>query len=149
MSSGSSNTRRRYNFGESMEIRECECGRQLVIRTSWTDRNPGRRFWHCSESAVSSVFGMKGCGFFDWADPPMCPRAISIIPGLLRRINRDREEIERLKAILDVIAKEKEVKTKRCCKITILFVFGFMLVLQLFSYLCFEPAVSVRMLQGY
>nr|GMD17573.1 glutamate receptor 1.2-like [Ipomoea batatas] len=43
--------------------------------------------------------GKKGCGFFDYADSPMCPRAISIISGLLKRINRDREEIEKLKVM--------------------------------------------------
>ncbi|GKA65510.1 hypothetical protein Tco_0765217, partial [Tanacetum coccineum] len=27
------------------------------------------------------------CGIIDWYDPPMCDRAVQIIPGLLRRIN--------------------------------------------------------------
>ncbi|XP_019183765.1 PREDICTED: uncharacterized protein LOC109178688 [Ipomoea nil] len=121
MSSSSSCTRRRYNVGGSVEIRECECGNELVIRTSWTDRNPGRRFFHCSESP-----GRKGCGFFEWTDPPMCPRSICIIPGLLKRINRDREEMGRLKAMLNAIAKEKEEKSKgkTCCKISGVIVFS-------------------------
>ncbi|GJW24785.1 hypothetical protein Tco_0038596 [Tanacetum coccineum] len=31
------------------------------------------------------------CGFNGWFDPPMCPRAAVIIPGLLRNINELRE----------------------------------------------------------
>nr|GLL16901.1 uncharacterized protein LOC109178688 [Ipomoea trifida] len=50
MSSSLSNTRRRYGFRDFTEIRLCECGNELVIKTSWTDRNPDRRFWKCSES---------------------------------------------------------------------------------------------------
>lgn len=43
---------------------------------------------------------MKNCGFFEWFDPPMCARSKKIIPGLLKRINRNEEEIEMLNAKL-------------------------------------------------
>ncbi|GJU68675.1 zinc finger, GRF-type containing protein [Tanacetum coccineum] len=56
------------------------CGSVGVIRTSWTSTNPGRRFFGCSKRGTN-------CGIIDWYDPPMCDRAVQIIPGLLRRIN--------------------------------------------------------------
>ncbi|GJT78320.1 hypothetical protein Tco_1045045 [Tanacetum coccineum] len=56
------------------------CGSVGVITTSWTSTNPGRRFFGCSKRGAN-------CGIIDWYDPPMCDRAVQIIPGLLRRIN--------------------------------------------------------------
>ncbi|KAL8250812.1 hypothetical protein R6Q59_034505 [Mikania micrantha] len=58
----------------------CACGKQAIVRTSWTSKNPGRRFFSCLE---------QGCktGFFGWFDPPMCDRSVDIIPGLLKSKN--------------------------------------------------------------
>ena len=28
----------------------CFCANEAVIRTSWTNTNPGRRFWSCAQS---------------------------------------------------------------------------------------------------
>ncbi|KAK3038953.1 hypothetical protein RJ639_027438 [Escallonia herrerae] len=33
------------------------------------------------------------CEYFIWIDPPMCERAEQVIPGLLRRINGNAEEV--------------------------------------------------------
>ncbi|KAL4556154.1 hypothetical protein LXL04_038797 [Taraxacum kok-saghyz] len=62
---------------------------EFMILTSWSDLNPGRRFWSC---------GKKGsrCRFIGWYDPPMCARAVSIIPGLLRSMNRGQESIKQM-----------------------------------------------------
>ncbi|KAM7508453.1 hypothetical protein LguiA_018906 [Lonicera macranthoides] len=59
----------------------CNCMRRTVMRTSWTDLNPGRRFEACGNE-------VNGCSYFQWIDPPMCARSTHIIPGLLRRVNR-------------------------------------------------------------
>ncbi|KAK1422121.1 hypothetical protein QVD17_25015 [Tagetes erecta] len=59
----------------------CSCGCATSIRTSWTSANPGRRF-HCC---------VAECGFVSWSDPPMCPRAKSVIPGLLVSLNKSQE----------------------------------------------------------
>ncbi|PWA61190.1 zinc finger, GRF-type [Artemisia annua] len=61
----------------------CDCGKQATIKTSWTNRNPGRRFYCC-----------PSCGFIGWTDPPMCCRAVVVIPGLLRARNELEEELE-------------------------------------------------------
>ncbi|GJW72284.1 hypothetical protein Tco_0129201 [Tanacetum coccineum] len=54
----------------------------VVTRTSWTDTNPGRRF-----PARLQIEG-KRCIYFGWLDPPICQRAMLIIPGLLRARNK-------------------------------------------------------------
>ncbi|GJU78507.1 hypothetical protein Tco_1275577 [Tanacetum coccineum] len=60
---------------------EClTCHSVCVIRTSWTDYNPGRRFYCCSRRGTNY-------GIVDWYDPPMCARSVQIIPGLLRNMN--------------------------------------------------------------
>ncbi|PWA53054.1 zinc finger, GRF-type [Artemisia annua] len=57
----------------------CYCSLRARIRTSWTPLNPGRRFYCCPKP--------DECGFFHWFDPPMCARAVTIIPGLLKGRN--------------------------------------------------------------
>lgn len=76
------------------------CGSPVVIKTSWTQFNPGRRFYCCSKRGSNH-------GIIDWYDPPMCNRAVQIIPGLLRNMNEsqaivaeNRGTIRRLKMML-------------------------------------------------
>ncbi|GJZ68739.1 hypothetical protein Tco_0632289 [Tanacetum coccineum] len=64
----------------------CACGLEAVIRTSWTNRNPGSRFYGCP--TLLSMIRSKNM----WYDPPMCQRSVQIIPGLLRSRN-ELEEI--------------------------------------------------------
>ncbi|GER54804.1 GRF zinc finger containing protein [Striga asiatica] len=66
----------------------CTCEKRAVMKTSWTDHNPGRRYAVCEKPRA---FG--GCNYFSWIDPPMCPRSRQIIPGLLRRVNRLEDEL--------------------------------------------------------
>nr|GMD04095.1 zinc finger, GRF-type [Ipomoea batatas] len=33
------------DYGEFTPTRYCTCGNQLKVLTSWTNENPGRRFW--------------------------------------------------------------------------------------------------------
>ncbi|CAA0810016.1 DNA topoisomerase 3-alpha [Striga hermonthica] len=70
---------------------DCQCGKRAVLRTSWTDDNPGRRFHSCLS------WKRGGCKFFEWEDPPICRRAKSIIPGLLRRVNALEDENKALR----------------------------------------------------
>ncbi|KAL8193322.1 hypothetical protein R6Q57_026903 [Mikania cordata] len=68
----------------------CLCGSSTSCTTSWTRRNPGRRFYCCKKKG-------KGCGFVAWADPPIYPRSMEVIPGLLSRCNKY-EEIAKSRA---------------------------------------------------
>ncbi|KAK6158799.1 hypothetical protein DH2020_006113 [Rehmannia glutinosa] len=88
-------------MSHTMGLVDCYCGRRAVLRTSWTDDNPGRRFHACLQ------YSGGGCSFFDWEDPPMCRRSRVIIPGLLRKINALKEDVNALKE--DVNALEEEV----------------------------------------
>ncbi|GJS36372.1 hypothetical protein Tco_0534754 [Tanacetum coccineum] len=59
--------------------------------TSWTNRNPGRRFYGCPTLSPTCV------NFLRWYDPPMCQRSVQIIPGLLR----SRNELEEILAMVE------------------------------------------------
>ncbi|GJR17590.1 zinc finger, GRF-type containing protein [Tanacetum coccineum] len=63
----------------------CACGLEAVIRTSWTNRNPSRRFYGCPTLSPTCV------NFLRWFDPPMRQRSVQIIPGLLRSCNEPEE----------------------------------------------------------
>ncbi|GJW56559.1 retrotransposon protein, putative, ty1-copia subclass [Tanacetum coccineum] len=69
--------------------------------------------WHHPSRMVIDAENIEhgdNCGFNGWFDPPMCPRAAVIIPGLLRNINELRE-------IADANAiKARRMKTSRVSK---------------------------------
>ncbi|KAL2465122.1 GRF-type domain-containing protein [Abeliophyllum distichum] len=72
-----------------MKRRICYCGELPILKTSWTEINPGRRFWGCR------FYGKVGCcDFFEWADPAPHERYKSVINGLLRKRNEvDKEKV--------------------------------------------------------
>lgn len=82
----------------------CVCRMLVVERTAWTENNAGRRF-------VSCVNGRRGCKYFRWVDPPVCDRGHVFIMGLIRRIERTEEELEKM-----MVLQEKEKKKTSCCK---------------------------------
>ncbi|KAK4394007.1 hypothetical protein Sango_1871500 [Sesamum angolense] len=73
--------------GDSSVVRTCLCDYEVVVRTSWTNSNPGRRFRGCPGDNGSY------CGVFQWVDPPMCRQAKEIIPGLLSRLNDQERQL--------------------------------------------------------
>ncbi|KAL4310495.1 hypothetical protein GQ457_01G035680 [Hibiscus cannabinus] len=72
----------------------CEFPAQLII--SWSNDNPGRRFF-CCKNYDSLVY--RSCRFFSWYDPLITPRSRVIIIGLLKRLKAD--EVQRRKESLD------------------------------------------------
>ncbi|GKD00576.1 zinc finger, GRF-type containing protein [Tanacetum coccineum] len=72
-------------------VAHCACGLEAVIRTSWTNRNPCRRFYDCPTLSPTCV------NFLRWYDPSMCQRSVQIIPGLLR----SRNELEEIVAMVE------------------------------------------------
>nr|XP_027122511.1 uncharacterized protein At4g04775-like [Coffea arabica] len=68
----------------------CKCGTRTILKTSWTERNPARRYIECAQNQV------RGCGFWDWYDEEICERAKQVIPGLLRSKNKLEAENEAL-----------------------------------------------------
>ncbi|GJV60432.1 hypothetical protein Tco_1466532 [Tanacetum coccineum] len=67
----------------------CWRRRHAIIKTSWTNAHPGRRFYSCA------IEGSQ-CRWIDWVDLPMCPRSVQIIPGLLRARNKHEASIQEL-----------------------------------------------------
>ncbi|GJU03418.1 zinc finger, GRF-type containing protein [Tanacetum coccineum] len=65
----------------------CGCGNEAKIKTSWTNKNLGRRFYGCGIEATNY-------GFFRWVDPPMRERSFDVIPGLLKAKNVLEEDLE-------------------------------------------------------
>ncbi|GJT16774.1 hypothetical protein Tco_0875480 [Tanacetum coccineum] len=69
----------------------CACVLEAVIRTSWTNRNPGRRLYGCP--TLVNMIRSKNM----WYDPPMCQRYVQIILGLLR----SRNELEEILVVVE------------------------------------------------
>ncbi|KAL2550805.1 uncharacterized protein Fot_12335 [Forsythia ovata] len=69
----------------------CYCGEVPILKTSWTEMNPGRRFWGCR------FYGKVGaCDFFEWGDPAPHARYKSVMNGLLRKKSEAEEEIVKM-----------------------------------------------------
>lgn len=70
----------------------CLCLKPLlvVVHTTWTPSNAGRRFTGCANCK---------CQYFRGVDPLLCDRARLILPGLMRRINHLEEEKKQLETI--------------------------------------------------
>ncbi|MFS7973672.1 putative transcription factor GRF family [Helianthus anomalus] len=52
----------------------CKGGRQAALKTSYTETNPGREFYTCSQMR-------SRCKFFVWHDPSLCCRSCVVIKG--------------------------------------------------------------------
>ncbi|KAJ0704665.1 putative transcription factor GRF family [Helianthus annuus] len=53
----------------------CRCGKLAIVRTSWTDNNPGRRFYSCPSPDVTCP------GFVGWVDPPCAHELFASFQG--------------------------------------------------------------------
>ncbi|GJS74747.1 hypothetical protein Tco_0707588 [Tanacetum coccineum] len=80
------------------------CGKEAKIKTSWSDKNPRRRFYSCRMEVTNR-------GFIGWVDPPMCQRAVDVILKLLRAWNVLEEDLE--EHVLMLREKEQMVKKLR------------------------------------
>ncbi|CAN0915944.1 hypothetical protein LINGRAHAP2_LOCUS29423 [Linum grandiflorum] len=65
------------------ELPICKCGDRVVLLTSWTEDNPGRRFYSCKLR-----YSNNHCQFFLWLDPPIEGRPKEIINYLRRRLSK-------------------------------------------------------------
>ncbi|XP_020082379.1 uncharacterized protein LOC109705975 [Ananas comosus] len=67
----------------------CHCGLPYTIKTSWTQNNPGRRFYGCPRYRMQES---NACNYFGWYDPQFTSQSISMVNGLLESNNKLREE---------------------------------------------------------
>ncbi|KAB2061604.1 hypothetical protein ES319_A10G096700v1 [Gossypium barbadense] len=63
----------------STVIPVCYCGNLAKLNMSWSNDNPGRRFFGCKK--FGSGF-RKPCRFFTWFDPSLTPRSQIVLLGL-------------------------------------------------------------------
>lgn len=81
----------------------CRCNICTRVRTSKTEGNPGRRFFGFPMFLSSA--NDASCGYFQWLDPPTCPRGDEILPPLYKKI----KEME---------AEARMLRTKEKCMLT-------------------------------
>ncbi|KAM6599072.1 hypothetical protein CsatA_018681 [Cannabis sativa] len=89
----SSSTRRRskgvVSSGYRRDPQNCYCGIPWIVRTSWTEANPGRCFRKCRLAYEDG----RGCKFFEWVDVDSCMKCRELIPGLLRKISKLEDQL--------------------------------------------------------
>ncbi|WCJ18266.1 hypothetical protein M5689_000634 [Euphorbia peplus] len=71
----------------------CDCGFEAAVRTSWTNDNPGRRFYNCRNKGNRH----GSCNYFLWIDDKLEDRPMSIVLGLLRKLERMEIECAQLR----------------------------------------------------
>ncbi|CAN0884593.1 hypothetical protein LINGRAHAP2_LOCUS14888, partial [Linum grandiflorum] len=67
------------------ELPICKCGARVVLLTSWTEENLGRRFYSCKLRYSNEN---NHCQFLLWLDPPIEGRSKEIINCLRRRLSK-------------------------------------------------------------
>ncbi|KAL2457763.1 uncharacterized protein Fot_56100 [Forsythia ovata] len=73
----------------------CFYGQSSVIKTSWTENNPGMKFQGCN------FYGRPDtCNYFSWIDPSPYPRYKKLINGLLRKANSNGNEEHKLRRLV-------------------------------------------------
>ncbi|XP_018435672.1 uncharacterized protein LOC108807951 [Raphanus sativus] len=86
----------------------CLCAKLSVVRKSWTDDNPGRRFYGCPNPKSNS------CDFFKWFDigRPYGWQKTSLLEAR-DLIREQEEELKKLRAMVGRDGKEEENKKLR------------------------------------
>ncbi|KAM3395582.1 hypothetical protein P3S68_004588 [Capsicum galapagoense] len=88
------------------EVR-CKHDILLQIQTSWSDRNPGRRFWACPHYEICAT----KCNYFRLRDlERVDERSKFILPRLVNKINELEKNYETVKMQLN---KLESLKTQR------------------------------------
>ncbi|KAB1221204.1 hypothetical protein CJ030_MR2G025739 [Morella rubra] len=80
-------------------ITRCNCGLTAPLKTSWTDANPGRRFFGCAKYDGKA----NQCGFFEWFDPRTCPRGMEVGPHLMKKNKALQSELDLQKHTVKVL----------------------------------------------
>ncbi|KAL8484911.1 hypothetical protein ACS0TY_027275 [Phlomoides rotata] len=80
----------------------CYCHRVAVTVTSWKEDNVGRRFLGCERIRDTANFEI-------WIDKQLCERAKQIIPGLLKRLNEQRDEKRNMESVIDKLEEMRSI----------------------------------------
>ncbi|KAL1805327.1 hypothetical protein ACET3Z_028395 [Daucus carota] len=91
--------------GSMGSINICDCGKRAAMYTSWSLKNPGRRFFTCSEKAELR------CEYFQWFDQEVDGRNGDVITHSNNRRIFLEEKIKLLEEMI-VILEGKVAKKK-------------------------------------
>ncbi|KAG5562741.1 hypothetical protein RHGRI_005464 [Rhododendron griersonianum] len=84
------------NFSQYDGDERCRCGRRVVMQTSLTVKNPGRRFLGCTKYKEKN-----GCNFFVWINPETCPRGLEYAKIMQAKKEELEKQIEDLKMVTE------------------------------------------------
>ncbi|KHN34695.1 hypothetical protein glysoja_011248, partial [Glycine soja] len=62
----------------------CLCNVDAPLVTSWTEDNPGRRFYGCG---LYKIIGRKWCNYYEWHDPLANSCEERIIVTLMKNVD--------------------------------------------------------------
>ncbi|XP_060185438.1 uncharacterized protein LOC132614895 [Lycium barbarum] len=82
-----------------IEYELMKCGNEALLKTSWTQLNPGRRFLCCKISKK-----MGGCDYFFWIEDRHPAQANRAMWGLLKKVKAFEEKRIRARNMLIVAA---------------------------------------------
>ncbi|KDP35838.1 hypothetical protein JCGZ_10319 [Jatropha curcas] len=71
------------SMGGATHVTLCRCGQEAVLKTSWTETNPSRRFLGCINYGTPAY-----CHFLEWIDLVVHHRSRHVIIRLLRKPDR-------------------------------------------------------------
>ncbi|XP_057989111.1 uncharacterized protein LOC131172185 [Hevea brasiliensis] len=86
----------------------CRHGLRASIYTSWTLRNPGRRFSRCGYREGND------CNFFQWYDPSSHGLEKEILTYLLRQRNTFKEKVKGLEELNNTIIERLALMKEKC-----------------------------------
>jgi hypothetical protein len=98
--------------------RECYCGMKTYLRTSWTRKNPGRRFFGCARYGKG-----PNCKYFEWFEPRICERGGEVVYELRVKIKTMEEELR------------KQAKKEKRSNVILFMSWGIIVAL-LFAFMC-------------
>ncbi|XP_058179307.1 uncharacterized protein At4g04775-like [Rhododendron vialii] len=101
MSSSSSYT---TNLSQYDGDERCRCGWRVVMQTSLTVKNPGRRFLGCRKYKKEN-----GCNFFVWIDPETCPRGLEYAKIMQAKKEELEKEVEEFKMIIERLERGRQM----------------------------------------
>ncbi|XP_012844245.1 PREDICTED: uncharacterized protein LOC105964265 isoform X2 [Erythranthe guttata] len=71
----------------------CRCNRDVAIGTTWTAKNPARKFACCT-----NLDKPNGCNFLQWAEPEICEKGLEIGRGFIGFLEQKNYKIQTLEA---------------------------------------------------
>ncbi|CAN6362294.1 unnamed protein product [Urochloa humidicola] len=99
-----------YRVGplEYSPVVKCRCNRKAPCWTSWSDDNPGRRYYRCP-------FGMRpgDCGYFVWIDREATPYERTLLCDLrdaIWKLRREKAEVDEKNAELTQVIEMAHVQ---------------------------------------